>query len=92
MGLQNVEKIETQQNHEKSWFNRFKTKIGIAASATTALAVSTSSNAFIKSADVTAATTAAGGEEVLSSTGIWVLTIVVGMAIFGLVIAAIKKK
>ncbi|MEJ2899035.1 hypothetical protein [Acinetobacter sp. NS-4] len=92
MGLQNVEKIETQQNHEKSWFNRFKYKLGAATGATTALVVSTSSNAFLKSADVTTATTAAGGEEVLSSTGIWVLTIVVGMAIFGLVIAAIKKK
>jgi hypothetical protein len=92
MGLQNVQKIETQQAYEKTWFQRFKYKMGAAAGATTALAVSTSSNAFIKAADVTTATTAAGGEEVLSSTGIWVLTIVVGMAIFGLVIAAIKKK
>jgi len=48
MGLQNVEKIETQQNHEKSWFQRFKYKMGAAAGATTALAVSTSSNAFLK--------------------------------------------
>lgn len=92
MGLQNVEKIEIQDQLEASWFNRFKSKIGVGAASVTALAVSTSSNAFIKSADVTAATTAAGGEEVLSSTGIWVLTIVVGMAIVGLVISLIKKK
>jgi len=92
MGLQNVEKIELQENHQKTWFNRFKTKMGVAAATGTALAVSGSANAFLKSADVTAATTAAGGEEVLSSTGIWVITLVVGMVIVGLVIALIKKK
>lgn len=92
MGLQNVEKIELQENHQKTWFNRFKTKMGVAAATVTALAVSGSANAFLKSADVTAATTAAGGEEVLSSTGIWVITLVVGMVIVGLVIALIKKK
>lgn len=92
MGLQNVQKIEVQEKHEKSWFNRFKYKIGAAAGATTALAVSTSSNAFLKAADVTTATGNAGGEEVLSSTGIWVLTLVVGVVIFSLVIGLIKKK
>lgn len=92
MGLQNVEKIEIQEKPKTSWFNRFKTKIGAAAAGTTALAVSSASNAFLKSSDVTAATTAAGGEEVLSTTGIWVITIVVGMVIVGLVVALIKKK
>lgn len=92
MGLQNVEKLELQEIHKKSWFNRFKTKIGAVAAGTTALAVSSASNAFLKSADVTAATTAAGGEEVLSTTGIWVITIVVGMVIVGLVVSLIKKK
>lgn len=92
MGLQNVEKIEVQEQYKKSWFNRFKTKMGVAAAGTTALAVSSASNAFLKTADVTAATTAAGGEEVLSTTGIWVLTVVVGMVIVGLVISLIKKK
>ena len=92
MGLQNVEKIEVQEQHKKSWFNRFKTKIGVAAAGITALAVSSASNAFLKSADVTAATTAAGGEDVLSTTGIWVITIVVGMVVVGLVVALIKKK
>lgn len=92
MGLQNVEKIEIQEKPKTPWFNRFKTKIGVAAAGTTALAVSSASNAFLKSADVTAATTAAGGEEVLSTTGIWVITIVVGMVIVGLVVALIKKK
>lgn len=92
MGLQNVEKIQVQEQHEKSWFNRFKTKIGVATAATTALAVSTASNAFLKPADVTAATDAAGGEAVLSTTSIWVITFVVGVVIVGLVIALIKKK
>ena len=31
MGLQNVEKIEVQEQHKKSWFNRFKTKMAVAA-------------------------------------------------------------
>lgn len=92
MGLQNVEKIETQQVHQKTWFQKYCPTFAAAGAATAALVASTSSNAFIKAADVTTATTAAGGEEVLSSTGIWVLTIVVGMAVFGLVISAIKKK
>lgn len=92
MGLQNVEKIAVQENHEKPWYQRLAKKIGLASAATTALAVSTASNAFLTSADVTTATTAAGGEEVLSSTGVWVLTIVVGMVIVGLVVALIKKK
>jgi len=92
MGLQNVEKIEVQEQHKKSWFNRFKTKMGVVTAGTAALAVSSASNAFLKTADVTAATTAAGGEEVLSTTGIWVLTVVVGMVIVGLVISLIKKK
>jgi hypothetical protein len=92
MGLKNVERIETQQVHEKTWFQKYMPTFAAVGAATTALVVSTSSNAFIKAENVTAATTAAGGEEVLSSTGVWVLTIVVGMAIFGLVIAAIKKK
>lgn len=92
MGLQNVEKIAVQENHEKTWYKRFAKKLGLAATATTALAVSTASNAFLTKADVETATTAAGGNEVLSSTGIWILTLVVGMAIVGLVIALIKKK
>lgn len=92
MGLQNVEKIAVQENHEKTWYKRFGKKIGLAAATTTALAVSTASNAFLTKADVETATTAAGGNEVLSSTGIWILTLVVGMTIVSLVIALVKKK
>lgn len=92
MGFQNVEKIETQQVQQQTWFQKYCPTFAAAGVTAAALVASTSSNAFIKAADVTTATTAAGGEEVLSSTGIWVLTIVVGMAIFGLVISAIKKK
>lgn len=92
MNLQNVEKIETQRKHEKTWFQRHCPTFAAAGAAVGALVASTASNAFITSADVTTATTAAGGEEVLSSTGIWVLTIVVGMVIVGLVISLIKKK
>lgn len=29
--LQNVQKIEQQEAHEKSWFNRFKTKAAVAS-------------------------------------------------------------
>lgn len=89
MNLQNVEKIETQQ---KTWFQRHCPTFAAAGAAVGALVASTASNAFITTADVTTATTAAGGEEVLSATGIWVLTIVVGMVIVGLVISLIKKK
>ena len=92
MGLQNVEKIAVQENHNKTWFNRFKTKILVVTAGATALAVSSASNAFIKSADVTAATTAAGGEDTLSTTGIWIITICVGLAIVGMVVALIKKR
>lgn len=92
MGLQNVEKLELQEIHKKTWFNRFKTKMGAVAAGITALAVSSASNAFLKSADVTAATTAAGGEDTLATTGIWILTICVGMAIVGMIIMLIKKK
>lgn len=92
MGLQNVEKLELQETHKKSWFNRLKTKMGAVVAGATALAVSSASNAFLKSADVTAATTAAGGEDTLSTTGIWIITIAVGMAIVGMIIMLIKKK
>lgn len=92
MSLVNVEKIEAQEKHEKTWFQRCRNKFAVGASALSALAVSTASNAFLTSADVTSATTSAGGEEVLKTGAVWVISIVVGMAVVGLVIALIKKK
>ena len=65
MGLVNVEKVEAQEQHEKSWFKRHFPKLAAATAATGALVVSTSSMAFIEAADVTSATSGAGGEAVL---------------------------
>lgn len=91
--MENVEKIvAVGAPQKKSWFARNCPTFAAAGAAVGALVASTASNAFLKTADVTAATTAAGGEEVLTSTGTWVLTIVVGMVIVGLVISLIKKK
>lgn len=90
MGYQNVEVIE-QQAHQKTWFNRFKTKIGVAATAVTAMVVTQGSNAFLEAADVTAATTGAGGEAVLKQAGIWILSIVVGVSVVVKIISLVKK-
>ena len=68
MGLVNVEKVEAQKQHEKSWFKRHFPKLAAATAATGALVVSTSSMAFIEAADVTSATalSAAAKEEVVA--------------------------
>lgn len=89
MGLVNVEKIE-QENQEKSWFQRFGNKIGIGASAVTALAVS-NANA-IKLADVSGAYTASGATETIDGTGIIIITLVISLAVIGIIIALVKKK
>ena len=91
MGYQNVEVIEQQQAHQKTWFNRFKTKIGVAITAATAMVVTQGSNAFLAAADVTEATTGAGGEAVLKQAGIWVLSIAVGLAVVLKIISLDKK-
>lgn len=91
--MKNVEKIVVVgAPQKKSWFARNCPTFAAGGAAVGALVASTASNAFLTAADVTTATTAAGGEEVLSSTGVWVLTLVVGMVIVGLVISLIKKK
>lgn len=41
MAYQNVEVIEAQNKHEKSWFNRFKYKLGACAAAVSTAVVST---------------------------------------------------
>ena len=41
----NVEKIENQEHHEKTWFQRFNKKLGVAVTGSTALVVGTSANA-----------------------------------------------
>jgi hypothetical protein len=41
MAYQNVEVIEAQNKHQKSWFNRFKYKLGAGAAAVSTAVVST---------------------------------------------------
>lgn len=43
--LVNVEKIDNQEQHEKTWFQRFNKKLGVAVTGATALVVGTSANA-----------------------------------------------
>ncbi len=47
MGLVNVEKVEAQEQREKSWFKRHFPKLAAADAAIVALVVSTSSMAII---------------------------------------------
>lgn len=89
MTLKNVEIIE-QENHKKSWFQRFRNKIGVGASAVTALAVS-NANA-VKMADVTGAYTASGATETIDGTGIIIITLVISLAVIGIIISLVKKK
>ncbi|WP_281199614.1 hypothetical protein [Acinetobacter johnsonii] len=91
MGLVNVEKVEAQEQHEKSWFKRHFPKLAAASAATGALVVSTSSMAFMEAADVTSATGAAGGEAVLKAAGTWVLAIAVGIAVVIKIVSLVKK-
>lgn len=91
MGLVNVQKVEAQEQHEKSWFKRHFPKLAAAGAATGALVVSTSSMAFLEAADVTTATSGAGGEAVLKTVGIWVVTIAVGIAVVLKVASLVKK-
>ena len=88
--MENVE-IMKQEVHQKTWFNRFKTKLAVTGASVTALAVSGTSHAFLAAADVTAATTGAGGEAVLKQAGIWVLSIVIGIAVVVKIISMVKK-
>ncbi|MCU4601514.1 hypothetical protein [Acinetobacter bereziniae] len=89
MTLKNVEKIE-QENHKKSWFQRFRNKIGVGASAVTALVVS-NANA-IKLTDVSGAYTASGATETIDGTGIIIITLVISLSVIGIIIALVKKK
>lgn len=96
MGLQNVEKIATQENHEKSWFKRFKTKFAVGSSA---LVVGTSAMAAGDTADVSFIPDFLGGAKTaLSGIGTdtaALLLIVIGLiimfAVFGVSKGGIKK-
>lgn len=89
MSLKNVEKIE-QETHKKTWFQRFRNKVGAGAGAVTALAVS---NAHaIKLTDVSGAYTASGATETIDGTGIIIITLVISLAVIGIIIALVKKK
>ena len=79
MAYQNVEVIEAQNKHEKSWFNRFKYKLGAGAAVVSTAVVSTAHAAD----DLTAVGTAVTGQ--LSSAQ----TIVVGILVAAATITAI---
>lgn len=92
MALQNVEKLELQQTHEKNWFQRFRGKAAVATATVVAFAVSTGTQAFMTAADVEAATGATGGDTLLQKAGIWILGFVVGITLFGMLVGMLKKK
>lgn len=90
MSYKNVEVI-SQDTHQKTWFNRYKFKLGTTLAATSLALAGTSANAFLAAADVATATEGAGGEAVLKSVGIWVVTIAVGIAVVLKVVSLVKK-
>jgi len=92
MALQNVEKLEIQQAHEKNWFQRFRGKAAAVTATGVALVVSTGSQAFMTAADVETATGATGGDALLQKAGIWILGFVVGITLFGMLVGMLKKK
>lgn len=92
MAYQNVEKLEIQQTHEKTWFQRFRGKAAAVTATGVALVVSTGSQAFMTAADVETATGATGGDSLLQKAGIWILGFVVGITLFGMLVGMLKKK
>lgn len=90
MSLKNVEKYQPKLQQPK-WYQRFNKPLATAVGATSLALAGTSANAFLVAADVTTATTGAGGEEVLKTAGIWLLTISVGVAILLKVVSLTKK-
>lgn len=62
MTLKNVEKIETQEKHEQSWFQRFRNKFGATAVVATGVVATTGAHAEVVIPDFLApATTALDG-------------------------------
>ena len=91
MGLQNVEKMAVQKNHEQTWFNRYKTKIGVATAVVASSITPVVPAGFFAAADVTTATADAGGEAVLKEVALWVLGIAVSIAVFLKIVSMVKK-
>lgn len=77
MALQNVEKIEQQEVHEKTWFQRFSGKAAVTGAVVTGAVVASSNALALKAADITAATSGSGAEETIDAGWLWVLGIVV---------------
>lgn len=103
MALHNVELLEIQHKHEKTWFQGFRGKIGTLSATVGSLAVSglatasalvttTTTHAFMTAADVDAATGSTGGDALLQKAGIWILGFVVGMTLFAMLVSMLKKK
>lgn len=86
MGLKNVTRID-QENHEKSWFQRYRNKLGATATAVGSYGVASSANAaeLDLSAIGTAITT-----QLSSAQGI-VVTVLIAAATITAIIIGYKK-
>lgn len=95
--LVNVEKIDNQEQHEKTWFQRFNKKLGVAVTGATALVVGTSANAaevdlsFIPDFLGPAKTAMSGLGIDAAALLLIVIGLVIMFAIFGVSKGGIKK-
>ena len=86
MALKNVEVIEKQENHEKSWFKRFNKKWATGTTAVATYALVPSAHA---AEDLSAVGTAITGQ--LSSSGTIIVTILIAAATLTALIIGYKK-
>lgn len=82
MGLQNVEVLEQQEVHKKTWFQRFRKKLSAGGAVAGALAVSSSANAATVMPDIDIA-------DILTYIGLLVAAVAtVGSAVLMIYLAA----
>lgn len=86
MGLKNVTRID-QENHEKSWFQRYRNKLGATATAVGSYAVVSSAHA--EGADLSAVGTAITAQ--LSSAQGIVVTVLIAAATITAIIIGYRK-
>ncbi|MCW8041265.1 hypothetical protein [Acinetobacter entericus] len=77
MALQNVQKLEQQEVHKKTWFNRFRGKAAATGAIVTGAVVASSNALAIKAADIATATSGSGAEETIDAGWLWVLGIAI---------------
>lgn len=87
MNLQNVEKIETQESHEKTWFQRFRGKLVATSAVATGAVVATSANANVDELFTNMATEVSG----ISTGAMTVITVLAGVLVLLLGWAYFKK-